>query len=73
MRLNELKELLLERNYPRQLLNSYLDKARLIPRKIALKRVIRKKTEQKKDQYLLSYLIQDYLQYRVSKLVIGGL
>ena len=36
MRLNELKELLLERNYPKHLINSALDKARLVPRKIAL-------------------------------------
>jgi hypothetical protein len=43
LRLGELKALLLNRDYPERLVDSALDKARLIPRNIALRRVIRKK------------------------------
>ena len=43
IRLNELKKLLLSRNYPKRLVDSALDKARNVPRYTALKRVIRKK------------------------------
>ena len=42
IRLNELKNLLLSRNYPERLVDSALDKARKVPRHIALKTVIRK-------------------------------
>ena len=47
MRLNELKQLLLDRDYPERLVDSALDKARKVPRDAALKRVIKKKQKNK--------------------------
>ena len=47
MRLNELKDLLITRSYPENLVNTALDKARLISRSTALRRVIRKKQRAK--------------------------
>ena len=44
-RLLELKELLLARYYPESLIDRSMDKARKIPRKIALLKVIKKTTE----------------------------
>ena len=42
-RLSELKELLIHRDYPERLIDSALIRARAIPRRIALRKVIRKK------------------------------
>ena len=47
MRINELKEMLMERDYPERLVDSALNKAKLVPRLTALKRVIRKKVKNK--------------------------
>ena len=47
MRLNELKDLIIARSYPEKLVNTALDKARMISRNTALKRVIRKKQRAK--------------------------
>ena len=44
-RLSELKELLLARQYPEQLIDAAQNKARKIPRKIALRKVIKKITQ----------------------------
>ena len=45
IRLTELKELLLARNYPESLIDRSIDKARKIPRKVALFKVKRKEIE----------------------------
>ena len=47
-RLDELKQLLLDRNYPERLVDSAIDKARAVPRRIALRKVIRKKEKKTK-------------------------
>ena len=43
MKLDDLKQMLLDRDYPEGLIDSDLDKARKVPRDAALKRVIKKK------------------------------
>ena len=47
-RLSELKNLLLEREYPERLVTSAIEKARAVPREKALRRVIRKKQKRQK-------------------------
>ena len=42
MRLGELKELILERDYPERLVDSALMKARSVPRHVALRRIIKR-------------------------------
>ena len=46
-RLTELKEMLLLREYPVKVIDSAIDRAKLIPRRIALRKVIKKKEEMK--------------------------
>ena len=53
-RLSELKELLLARQYPEQLIDAAQNKARKIPRKIALRKVI-KKTTKNRPIFCLKY------------------
>ena len=45
VRFDELKEMLLSRNYPKRIVNAAIEKARQIPRLEALKKVIRKKND----------------------------
>ena len=47
-RLSELKELLIHRDYPERLIDSALTRARAIPMRIALRKVIRKKEKNSK-------------------------
>ena len=53
-RLAELKELLLARNYPEDLINRSIEKARKIPRKVALLKV-QKKTSESGSVFILKY------------------
>ena len=48
IRLDELKNMLLERSYPERLINSAIDRARKIPRKKALKRTVKVKNDTSK-------------------------
>ena len=47
-RLEELKLMLLERNYPERLINSAVDRARKVPRKIALRKTVKEKLNSSK-------------------------
>ena len=55
IRLNDLKNLLLSRNYPERLVDSALDKARQVPRHASLKRVIRKKRKKIRPIFALKF------------------
>ena len=68
-RFSELKTLLLSREYKAGCIDSAIEKARRIPRKEALKKVVRSKNE--KDQYLSSVLTRDYHQSQQSSKNIG--
>ena len=54
LRLKDLKELLLARNYPENLIDSSINKAKKIPRKVALFKV-RKKVDQKRPVFSIKY------------------
>ena len=54
LRLKELKELLLARNYPENLIDRAVNKAKKIPRKVALLKV-KKNTEEKRPVFALRY------------------
>ena len=47
-RLSELRELLIDRDYPERIVDSALNRARAIPRRVALRKVIRKKQKNSK-------------------------
>ena len=49
LRLNELKNLLLERDYPKRLVDSAIEKARAVPREKALRKIIRNKNKRHKS------------------------
>ena len=54
-RLDELKQLLLERNYKKNIINSAIDRAKQIPRKEALKRVNIDKNENRRPVFAVMY------------------
>ena len=54
-RYSKLKNLLLDRNYPEGLINSAITKARSIPRAVAIRRVAREPTEQRRPVFVLSW------------------
>ena len=55
IRLNELKELLLAREYPENLIDRAIAKAVKIPRKVALLKVRRKTDDKKRPVFVLKY------------------
>ena len=54
-RLDELKQLLLDRNYKKNIINSAIDRAKQIPRKEALKRVNINKNEKRRPVFAVMY------------------
>ena len=55
MRLDELKTFLLARNYPEKLLDSSINRARKIPRKVALLKVRKKEEDIKRPVFAVKY------------------
>ena len=53
-RLMELKELLLERNYSERMVDSAIERAKKVPRKAALKKVL-KKSKTKRPVFAVTY------------------
>ena len=54
-RYSELKNMLLDRNYPEGIINAAITKARSIPRAVAIRRVAREPTQQRRPVFVLSW------------------
>ena len=68
-RLIELKEMLMKRNYNEGILDRAIEKARKTPRKYALRQI--KQEQIKKGLFLLPNMIQECLQFKISKINTG--
>ena len=54
-RYSEIKNMLKDRKYPEGIINAALEKARSIPRKVAIKRVAREPLQQRRPVFVLSW------------------
>jgi hypothetical protein len=55
LRFSELREMLLDRNYPIGIVNSAINKARAIPRAIAIRKVVRENTASRRPVFVVSW------------------
>ena len=55
MRHSELKEMLLDRNYPAEIINGAINKSRAIPRAIAIKKVARDTSSNRRPVFAVSW------------------